>query len=225
MNANTTLQKRSIQQNNHAIVMIENGNYHDAIIALSSALKAYKLILDESDDLMHQQEQIKTSLDQCMAQSRPTGDYCHKHLDEDGQFMYKEAIRIPVNVESHYRAAVMVSSMIIFNLALTHQLAATVSDNRESALRKAAKLYELSFNMQRDEFFYSNTMFTLAIVNNLGLIHHQLDDRETASKYFEHLLSTLMFLIDCGDGHATDFDGFLRNASTVSFQACAAAAA
>jgi hypothetical protein len=177
MNANTTLQQRSIEQNNHAIAMIENGNYHDAIVALSSALKAYKLILDESDDMMDQQEQIKTSLDQCMAQSRPTsdsGDYCHKDLDEDGQFMYKQAIRIPVNVESHYRAAVMVSSMIIFNLALAHQLSATASDNRET-LRKAAKLYELSFNMQRDEFLDSNTMFTLAIVNNLGLMVRQRD--------------------------------------------------
>jgi hypothetical protein len=171
MNANTTLQQRSIEQNNHAIAMIENGNYDDAIIALSSALKAYKLILDESDDMMDQQEQIKTSLDQCMAQSRPTCE----DLDENGQFMYKQAIRIPVNVESHYRAGVMVSSMIIFNLALAHQLAATVSDNREAALRKSAKLYELSFNMQRDEFFDSNTMFTLAVVNNLGLMVRQRD--------------------------------------------------
>jgi hypothetical protein len=123
--------------------------------------------------------------------------------------MYKQVIRIPVNVESHYRAAVMVSSMIIFNLALAHQLPSMVRDNRETALRKAAKLYELSFKMQRDEFFDSNTMFTLAIVNNLGPIHHQLDDKETASKCFEHLLSTLMFLINCGDGHATNVDGFL----------------
>jgi hypothetical protein len=176
--------------------------------------------MNQADD---QQEEIKTSMDQCMANSRPASDYCHNPLYENGRFLYRHAIRVPVNVECHYRATVMVCSTMIFNLALAHQLAATASDNRESTLCRAATLYELAFNMQRE--FDSNMLFTLATVNNLGLIHHQLDDTETASKFFEHLLSTLMLLTDCGEGHTSDFEGFLRNASTVNFQTCPAAAA
>jgi hypothetical protein len=220
MNYNTTLQQRTIQQNNDAVAMIESGNYHHAVTALSGALKDNRLLLNQVND---QQQEIKTSMDQCMAQSRPTSDHS---LDQNGRFLYRHAIRVPVNVEFHYRAAVMIGSMIIFNLALAHQLSAAVSDkNRESTLCRAAKFYELALNMQIEECFDSNILFTLATVNNLGLIHHQLDDTETASKCFEHLLSTLMFLVDCGEGHTSDLEGFLRNASTVNFQACPAAAA
>jgi hypothetical protein len=122
--------------------------------------------------------------------------------------------------------------MVIFNLALAHQLTAMEegNDSREMMLRKALKIYELGFNMvlQKEYADEPSTMYILATVNNLGLAHQHLNDRHTATKCFKHLMSTLMYLIDGGEGESNnwDFEGFLRNATEGDLQAaCPAAAA
>jgi tetratricopeptide (TPR) repeat protein len=217
----TTAKQIAIQQNNSAMSLIAAGDYDAAISTLSSALTTCKLVMGEADE--HHQP-VKISLDQCMTQS-PAAQAKTSNEDENDHYMYRQAIQIPLTIESNYQASTMVSVMIIFNLALAHQLSAVGSDKKQSKLRKAAKLYELSFNLQRDENFENNVVFTMATVNNMGLIYHKLNDGETANKCFEHLLSTLMFLIDCGDGGVCELDGFLRNVSNVISEPCSAAAA
>jgi hypothetical protein len=217
----TTANQIAIQQNNSAVSLIADGDYDAAISGLSSALKTCKQIMGEADE--HNQP-VKTSLDQCMAQS-PATQAKASNEDENDQYMYRQPIHIPLSIESNYQASIMVSVMIIFNLALAHQLSAVGNNKKQSKLGKAAKLYELCFSLQRDEHFENNVLFTMATVNNLGIIHHKLNDGETANKCFEYLLSTLMFLIDCGEGDACELDGFLRNVSILISAPCSAAAA
>ena len=219
----TTANQIAIQQNNSAVSLIAAGDYDAASSPLSSALKTYKQIMGDADE--HHQT-VKTSLDQCMTQSPATEAKASSNKDEnDQQYMYRQAIHIPLTIESNYQASIMVSVMIIFNLALAFQLSAVSSDKKQSKLRKAAKLYELSFNMQQDaNFENNNVLFTMATVNNMGLIHHKLNDRETANKCFEYLLSTLMFLTDCVEGDVCELDGFLRNVSNLISEPCSAAA-
>jgi hypothetical protein len=224
----------TIDQNNMGVEMLEAGNYAGAIGPFSVALKTYERIMNVADRSSSQT--VSTNLDQCMAQSH------HRRADivlhEEGDiehFLYRQAIRIPPTMvleESTYRATIMGSSMVIFNLALAHQLAAMEEGNnlREMMLRKALKIYELGFNMvlQKEYADEPSTMYILATVNNLGLAHQQLNDRHTATKCFKHLMSALMYLIDCGEGDSNnwDFEGFLRNATEVDLQAaCPAAAA
>jgi tetratricopeptide (TPR) repeat protein len=220
----TTAKQTAIQRNNSAVSLINTGDYDAAIKALSSALKTYKQqIMGEADE---QPQPVKTSLDQCMTQSPVTQAKTSSNEVKYDQYMYRHAIHIPLTVESNYRASIMVSVMIIFNLALAHQLSAVGSHKKQIRLRKAAKLYELGFSMQRDlNFENDNVLFTLATMNNLGLIHHKLNDGETANKCFEHLLSTLMFLIDSGEGNVCELDGFLRNVSNLISEPYSAAAA
>jgi hypothetical protein len=52
-----------------------------------------------------------------------------------------------------------------------------------------------------------------------------MNNGEIANKCFEHLLSTMMFLIDCGEGDVCELDGFLRNVSNLISEQCSAAAA
>jgi hypothetical protein len=122
--------------------------------------------------------------------------------------MYRQAVHVPVEIEFSFRASALISTMIIFNLALAHQLLAATHEKKEQLLSKAAKLHECGFNLRRAEDFESNILFTLATMNNLGLIHQQLNDRDQAKKCFEHLLSSMMYLIDCGEGRGFEFDGF-----------------
>ena len=109
----------------------------------------------------------------------------------------------------------MISCIIVFNLALAqHNFSMTTknTENQLLALGKACRLYELAFNLHRNELEGSNDMlFRLAIVNNLGLVHKSLDDMEAANKCFEVVLSTLLYLVD--QGHVTTFplDNFFMN--------------
>jgi tetratricopeptide (TPR) repeat protein len=221
----TTANQIAIQQNNSAVSLIAAGDYNAAISALLSALKTYRQIMGEEAYEHHQPFQI--SLDQCMTQSPATQGKASSNEDESDQYIYRQAIHIPLTIESNFEASTMVSVIIIFNLALTHQLSAVGSNIKRSKLRKAAILYELGFNMQQDANFENknNAVFTLATVNNVGLIHHKLNDGDTAKKFFEKLLSTLMILIDCGGGDVCELDGFLRNVSNLISEPCSAAAA
>lgn len=95
----------------------------------------------------------------------------------------------------------MVSTMIIFNLALAEQLAGSniVDTSRKQAkLIKATQLYDLAFNMQQVEQLEDNVYFTLVTINNLGVIYQQLGDLEAATKCYENLLSTVMLVLDYG---------------------------
>jgi hypothetical protein len=215
----STAKQIAIQQNNSAVSLIAAGGYDAAISALISALETCKQIMGEAYE--HHQP-IKTSVDQCMTQSSAAQAKTSNEAEYD-QYMYRQAIHIPLTIESSYQASIMV--MIIFNLALAHQLSAVVSDKEKSKFRKAAKLYELSFTMQRNENFDNVVVFTMATMNNMGLIYHKLNDGETANKCFQHLLSTLMFLIDCGEGDVYELDGFLRNVFNLIYEPCSAAAA
>jgi tetratricopeptide (TPR) repeat protein len=233
-----TQQQHAIQANNASASLIAAGKYKTAIQELSLALKTYKQVMIEADD---NPQPVKTSLlDQWMLQSLAIADCrkaCHVHDDneQDYMYMYRQAIHIPLEhiVEQTYQeSAIACSSAIIFNLALAHHLSALVSAKHLSnMLHTAATLYQLAGDLQRDDaqLENNNVLFTMAAMNNLGVIYHLLEDHETATKFFQQLLTTLMLLVDCREAEARsggELDGFLRNATNlVSASSCAAPAA
>ena len=109
---------------------------------------------------------------------------------------------------------------MIFNIALTHHLYAEQCHDRSKSLKKAYRLYELAYEALRceEEQTSPNILFMLATVNNLGLIHDELNNNEKSKMYFEHLMSILMFVVDSQQSRNEyqvyyDVDGFLRNAT------------
>jgi tetratricopeptide (TPR) repeat protein len=231
----TAQQKNAIQQNNAAASLVAAGEYNTAIQEFSFALKTYQQVMIEADDEIPQP--VKNNLDQCMVKSDLAVADCRKEachvIDNDQQYMYRQAIHIPLDIESSYEASVIVSSMIIFNIALAYHLSALATSDKKhqsKKLRKATTLYEMAYGLQgRNAQLENNVMFTMAAMNNLGVIYLQLEDRETASKCFQSLLSTVMFLVDLGAAKVCcdeDLDGFLRNVTNlVSGSSFAAAAA
>jgi tetratricopeptide (TPR) repeat protein len=219
-----TSYQQAIAENNSAVTLFESGNYRLAIVSFSNALQIFKTIMDRPP-VEHHEQSLKTTLDQCMARRRNIHGIGSEVDESSEHFMYRQAIHVPVEIDCSFRASALISTMIIFNLALAHQLLAATHDKKEQLLSKAAKLYEYGFNLQRAEDFESNVLFTLATVNNLGLIHQQLNASDQAKNCFEHLLSSMMYLIDCGEGHGFEFDGFLRNVSAMISQPSSAAAA
>jgi tetratricopeptide (TPR) repeat protein len=218
MNDTTSQHNAAMYQNNSAVALISAGHYDAAMSCLSNALKTYKQLMNTNDDETPQTKMA--SLDHCMAQSSAAaqGNHLATHEDKSGRYIYRQAIRIPQDMQCDCRANVMVCVVVIFNLALAHHLAAgTGGETKQHRLRKAVKLYELAFQLlQQEEHLENNAMFTMAALNNMGLAHQQLNDEESASNCFQHLLSALMCLVDCGQVNVCgELDGFLRNVSGV----------
>lgn len=207
-------QRIAVDLSNSGVACLELGDYNAAVQALSRSLKYCHHIMDEAKDSV---APINTTLDTCLQASQtakaqvPTSS-CERYL-------YQQAARIPLNVGSNYRAAVLVSTLVTFNLALAYQLMSTYKAAEPSQaqilLMKAVKLYELAFGMQQEEGFDNNALFTLATVNNLGLIHSQLNDRTAANQCFQYLLSTLLYLNNDSSHGNELFEAFYRNASSM----------
>jgi hypothetical protein len=216
---------KAINQSNYGASLIEAGNYADAVHQLTEALSAFKHVMNQTSVSDEVCAPLKTSLDKCMEDSSSASQ---KSIDEEmqGQFMYKQAITIPRDIGMGYKDGVMVSCMIIFNLAMAYHLhGAEDPQENVGSLVRSLKLYELSFNLQREEQFENNVLFTLSVVNNLGLVHRLLQDDESATKCFEHVLSTLMYLTDCGEASKAQLQGFFVNLTDVISQSCVAPAA
>jgi tetratricopeptide (TPR) repeat protein len=120
---------------------------------------------------------------------------------------------------------------ILFNMALTYHLWAlddsSVSSKKQYRLKKALKLYEYSFSMQMQTGLGFMSITTLlALVNNCASIYKLLEKTERAEKFYNHMLSTLMAMIEIGEASEVDeLDGFLHNACRIILQDVAAPAA
>ncbi len=129
-------------------------------------------------------------------------------------FIYRKCIRVPSSYAYNpgfQRSQVLLTSIVIFNLALAHHIWATQqqevqepesmfdSTPRVSMLKKAVKLYELAIQLQEDHAAtgepesYSK-LFFLSCINNLGNTFRLLGDTASSEKIFQHLLTVLMYL-------------------------------
>ena len=209
-----------IEANNLAVAMIKNRHYHKAISSLKTALKAHQQESNSSTNnyIDH------SSIDKCVMQSSHLAK--NMLLGDNNEYMHSQGIFIPFK---NKLLPQYIPSVLIFNLALAHHLSSKIKSksHRVSDLKKAAKLYQLAYNAN-EEFCESNILFTLATVNNLGLIQKELNDKEASQQCFDHLLSVVMFLVDSKrslDMESDHIDGFLRNVAFANGDICPAAAA
>jgi hypothetical protein len=241
---NSSIQQQAIELNNQAVSLIADRSFEAAIHTLTNALLASKQLLHDSVDEDVAMVSVTRSLDQCMSPCKQQSevanyghlddaDECTKQEDQGEHFyVYSHVIRIPISIkESTFESSVLISVIIMFNLALAHQLMMLETINKqqppsngENILKKAVKLYELAFNLQRDQGMENTTLFTLATINNLGLIHQCLKESATANHCFQHLLSTLMILVETGE-RPGEFEGYFRNTSHLIFHHHGSAAA
>ena len=119
--------------------------------------------------------------------------------------------------------------IITVNLALAHHLDALEQKEMDrKKLKRVLQLYELAYRWQMEEDDEQLDCIALSIIisNNLGEINRAVNNKSKHIKCLQHLLSTLMFVVDCQQmDDKLDLDGFLRNTSQLVLQdQCAAAA-
>jgi hypothetical protein len=150
---------------------------------------------------------------------------------ECGGYIHRKPIHIsPHSMQEGHSMGVTLSFIVIFNLALAHHLAAVQNSMCRRRLQKALQFYELASQLQELEERHMQPVnslhFIMIIANNVGEIHRTVDNRSKHMMFLQHLLSTIMYLVDCRiPAESIELDGFFRNTSQLILQKrCASAA-
>jgi tetratricopeptide (TPR) repeat protein len=235
--------------NNQAGVLLEQGAYEHSLDILLEVLVLTEESLfhdgDIGNDSIYNHEDSKSSSIQgdtmamlskmplkelSVPRKKPISNPLEDEEINDTEFVYRTPIRITQNdmCEQNY-AEPELNCIILFNMALGNHLLALEGTSslskRQQRLRKALKLYELTFSMQVDLGSMSITSL-IALVNNCATIYMLLEKTKRAEKFYNHMMSTLLAMIDIGEASEVDqLDGFLRNASRLILHDVAAPAA
>mmetsp|Transcript_1629 Transcript_1629/g.1832 ORF Transcript_1629/g.1832 Transcript_1629/m.1832 type:complete len:378 (+) Transcript_1629:258-1391(+) len=91
---------------------------------------------------------------------------------------------------------------------------ATTIKHIKKLFLRSRKLYELAFEMHLDADV--DLLFTLALINNLGLIYYTVNEKDRSTTCFKNMFSTMMYLMDSKEAHSiTEWDGLLANAMDI----------
>jgi hypothetical protein len=180
-----------------------------------------------------------------LAASAPASKFARR---EASHFVFKDPVEIPpasvpsnvsVDDKGGYSSELFSKFLMIvmYNLALTlhlHALSlsnhkpilafATTNDSADAKKAKklflrSRKLYELAFEMHLDESCDVNLLFTLALINNLGLVYDVLGQKQRSKTCFKNMFSTMMYLMDSNESHTVkEWDGLLSNVMDILFQ-------
>ncbi|KAL3925324.1 MAG: hypothetical protein SGILL_000481 [Bacillariaceae sp.] len=156
----------------------------------------------------------------------------HVSVNEDSRIDTDFVYRTPLTVSEsdmneHDMDEFDLNCIILFNLAIANHMLALEEECTKSQrrLKKALKFYEMSFSLQVDLGSMSITSI-LALVNNCASIYQTLKRTNRAEKFYKHMLSTLMAMIEIGEASEVgQLEGFLHNATRLILQDVAAPAA
>jgi len=159
-------------------------------------------------------------------------------------FVYRRPLLIPeVCIEEDHYMGIVLSLVILYNLALSHHLKALATDDSRpdrKILNQSLKLYELTYQLHLDyeqkhqsqvhdneQQSVGSLRFTMIIANNLGQIHKAAGNAEKHQMCLHHLLSAIMYMVD--SQHlvldSSEMDGFYQNVSPIIIsEQCARAA-
>ena len=227
--------ERSIELNNHAATLINQGQYGEAIATLTPTIRCLRESTREprTNDPMSAGS-ICFALDDCLASSSSSHNksihqqqqqqlQSNKCLHHAEGYQFEQAVFIPVDlieVPTNAHTYSLLSVVVLFTLALSNHLAASshVGESQQQAcLLRAVKLYDLTYSLMTKQGLLgpASVQFALAVVNNMGVIFHLVGDADKAQQCFERNLSIIMMLVDTGmGGTVTHLDGYFRNSSS-----------
>jgi tetratricopeptide (TPR) repeat protein len=204
---------------NKGVEFYENGCLEDAIGAFADALAISKHI-------MRINEEMSASMYDPNGPFQPQFGKCEKVMPPtNGLFLFLNPIKLPTRLPTN-KLSKTLSLITMFNLAICYHRSAIVNNMDRPYLRKALQLYELAYAVQMQEAIDMTLTPTMIIMSNVGHIHKILGNENNAMQCFQHLLSTLMFLVEAGEKDMVwEFEGFFDNVLKTVYANSPAAAA
>merc|ERR1712194_82864 len=97
------------------------------------------------------------------------------------------------------------------NNSSTTLTATTTIKHIKKLFLRSRNLYELAFEMHVDADV--DLLFTLALLNNLGLLYYTVNENDRSTTCFKNMFSTMMYLMDSKESHSIKkWDGLFANA-------------
>jgi len=226
--------------NDRGAKQLARGDCEEAISTLVQALKLWEQVADDETCMCK-----SCSLEECIINTLPDPSSLQQHssikstgicrpseedalndIESEDRFIYKRPIySSPKFAQRGHSPGITLSLIIILNLAMAHHLSAIQHDHCRKRLQKALQLYELAHQLQMEEEIYSPRA-TMIIANNVGEIHRAVNNHNKHAMCLQHLLSTMMYMIDCRiPVSSIELEGFFRNTSQlILHNNCASAA-
>lgn len=173
--------------NNHGAELFYAGDYKDATRQFAAALDLSR----RSIPFAATERPPKVGgVDSLM--DKPVADQDFESWAVDRCYVYGHPIRIPgMRLPTTTADYIAMSAILIFNLALSHHFSAmSLQTNNDTTYKKAVRFYEIALELQAQELFEED-YFTVAILNNLGSVFHELGQEKESARYFHRLLAFL----------------------------------
>ena len=140
----------------------------------------------------------------------------HQGTDSDVDlFVFRCPLRITDEKVCFPESYTEISIILTYNLALAHHLNGLEPSEDAEKLMKSLDLYGMTLDLLlRDQTFKHNTViFTTAILNNMGQIHHLLGNGKLSTKFFKRMLSIIMIELASNRKEELErhLDGFFYN--------------
>jgi tetratricopeptide (TPR) repeat protein len=229
--------------NNVAGLFLTAGEYKSSIAMFRQALVMTDELVrkndDDEEDSCNDNNDISINKLSHPLLRTPKPIHHHFKFEEHSEvdFVYRNPIHVTEEdllEDDDILAESEINCILLFNLALAYHLWAlkeleeqdqTMTFESERKLKKALIFYEMSFSIQVDLGSMSITSI-LALVNNCASIYQQLDKKKRAEKFYSHMLSTLMAMIELGEASEVEqLEGFLHNVSKLILKEVVAPAA
>lgn len=130
-----------------------------------------------------------------------TGNEEPENISACASFLYRDPIEIPIRAIAKqnqlFSPALMLklSIAVLFNLALSFHMSA-VHNRSWNQLERAKLLYEHVFCLHLKDDCGGTILYSMALLNNLGLIYKMSDQHDKSKACFQNLLSAMMVLLE-----------------------------
>ena len=202
--------------------LYEHGRVQEAMMAFAEALALTKHLefwYDE-EEFMYDDE------DSALPPFQPHFGKSDESITSSNElFIFLNPIKVQGKLPKN-KLRKSLSLIALFNLAICNHRNGILHNMDRACLQKALQMYELAYAIQMQNGIDMTLTPTMIIMSNVGHIHKILGNDENSMQCFQHLLSTIMFLVEAGErDHIFEFDGFFENIlKTVYANAPAAAA-
>jgi tetratricopeptide (TPR) repeat protein len=194
---------------NLGVELYENGHLQQAVVAFADAFAITKRIeyWDEVENNFMQGQEAAI-----VPPFQPHFGKSEKWVTSTNDlFIFLNPIRIEEQLpQTKLRKSL--SLIALFNLAICNHRSGILHNMDVGLLRKALQMYEMAYAIQMQEGIDMTLTPTMIIMSNVGHIHKILGNTDNSMQCFQHLLSTIMFLVEAGEkDHIFEFDGFFEN--------------
>jgi tetratricopeptide (TPR) repeat protein len=194
---------------NLGVAYYEKGQIQEAIVAFTDALSMARHIVEApGDDLAY----VETNLYAPIGPFAPQFGQCEKIKFPSSEIsLFLNPIKIKDKLPRR-RISKTLSLVSLFNLAICNHRKAIARQLDRSLLIRTLQLYEMAYSIQMREGIDMTLTPTMIIMSNVGHIHDVMGNIDNATECFQHLLSTLMFLLEAGERDMVwEYDGFFEN--------------